>query len=502
MRNDIANRHRGDLGGRFTDGRLPAGVTVSIDALSANKPIGQHLAWMLLNLLARQADEIHELALIVPEGIAAADRLSPLIPPGLALDAALRAGVRQINPAVLHPQPGLRTQVAVRIGPGPLGEGDLVLAAGATGWAGYVGQAAAPAIGDGANPVGAYVAACLCAGEIFKFVRAMRPDSGDFIRSLWLDVYTLRVADAMPPPAPDLPDDLPVGSAILAGVGAVANGLLHTLYPLGGLRGDLTLLDGDPEGITDTNLNRYVLFGLPHIAALHLKASTAAALFGGRALHLLPVDDSWQAWRASRPDLPLDLVLSAVDKNSARHAIQDALPRVILGASTNEMRAQINRYDVFAGGPCLRCRNPVEVPVADDVVIERLRECNPAEREAEARRVGVDHAALELFLADPLAHCGMITSTAMQKFSGGADEAEWAVGFVSVMAGVLLAGEYLKLNLDPARTALDAARNTFRFQFWRPAKATVNTIVATPPEQQCRCQSPSFQRVVIRRAAG
>jgi len=54
-----------------------------------------------------------------------------------------------------------------------------------------------------------------------------------------------------------------------------------------------------------------------------------------------------------RRELDDEVVISAVDRNSARHAIQDALPRLILGASTNEMRAQVNLYDVI--GPHLIC---------------------------------------------------------------------------------------------------------------------------------------------------
>ncbi len=35
---------------------------------------------------------------------------------------------------------------------------------------------------------------------------------------------------------------------MVAGIGAVSNGMLHTLYPLTHLRGELTLIDGNPEG--------------------------------------------------------------------------------------------------------------------------------------------------------------------------------------------------------------------------------------------------------------
>jgi hypothetical protein len=258
----------------------------------------------------------------------------------------------------------------------------------------------------------------------------------------------------------------------------------------------MTLVDNDPQGITDTNLGRYVLFGLPHVATFHLKASTAAAMFAGTGITVHPVDRSWQEWYAENPEATLGMVISAVDKNVSRHAIQDALPRLILGAATNGMRAQVNLYDVFGGSPCLRCRNPVEVTVADDVIIKKLIGLPREERDAAARRAGISPGELEEFLADPRANCGKVSGTTLQKFAGVADEPAWSVGFVSLLAGVLLAAEYLKISVRGLRPAITARRNTFRFQFWRPADARTNAIVETPPEASCLCQTEMFRKAM------
>lgn len=496
MKPDVSNRHRGDLSGRLGNDRVPAKVTIEVDRGVALTAIGQHLTWMLLNLLARQSDEVWEIDLVVPEGVKPSARLSPLVPSGTDLEEILRVGVEEVHSGLLEPKSGSRSRVFVRVGPGPLAEdADFALAVSATGWAGYVGQVPAEVIGEGDNPVGAYVGACLAASEIFKYVRSMRDEAGAFVRRIWLDAFEMEVADE-PTPGPSLPSDLRLPTATVAGVGAVANAFLHVLYPLEGAQIDLTLIDNDPEGVTDTNLNRCVLFGLRHAATFHPKASTAAGLIENGALAAHPVDDSWQTWRGEHPDHPLDLVFSAVDKNSARHAVQDALPGLILGASTNDMRAQINLYDVLGDGPCLRCRNRPEARVSDDEVIARLKGLPPAEREHEARRVGIDPGILETFLSDPLRNCGLVGGATLQKFSGGSDEVEWAVGFVSVLAGVLLAAEYLKLGLSAARPALTATNNTFRFQFWRPDKAKVNVVVGTPPDPNCLCQKTIFRRAL------
>lgn len=359
-----------------------------------------------------------------------------------------------------------------------------------------MGQVAVDLIGEDEHPVGAYVAASLCAGEIFKFIRGMRNDYGAFAHQLWLDAAFLRMSIETPVSrGPLLPADLRLLSAVVAGIGAVGNGMLHTLYPLTHLGGELTLIDGDRKGIDVTNLNRYVLFGLTDAAAL--KASTASGLFTGSQLIMHPVDEYWQSWYSRKADRPLDLVISAVDKNSARHAIQNAYPRLVLGASTNEMRAQVNLYDLLHGGLCLRCRNPVEEAVPDDVMIAHLRRLSPKERLIEAERAGIDPSTLEAFLSDPHEHCGMISGETLQRFAGEDRQEEWSVGFVSLLSGVLLAAEYLKLSLDPGQVALDAQHNTFKFQFWRPDSTEANKIYHTPPERACFCQSSTSRSAMI-----
>jgi len=57
------------------------------------------------------------------------------------------------------------------VGPGTFGKADFALATTAYGWSGYVGQVLVDILGEVEHPVGAYMAASLCAGEIFKFIR-------------------------------------------------------------------------------------------------------------------------------------------------------------------------------------------------------------------------------------------------------------------------------------------------------------------------------------------
>jgi molybdopterin/thiamine biosynthesis adenylyltransferase len=493
---DIARRHRGDLGGRLADTRMPARVVVGLDQEAAQTATGQHLLWMLVNLLARQSVEIHQLELRLPHGVRAIPHLSPLVPQDVELREALNRGLDAIHPGMIDPKEHSAAEVFIRVGPGSLEPSDLALATTAVGWSGYVGQQVVDELGDDGNPIGAYVAACLCAGEVFKFVRAANADAAEAARNLWLDSFNLRIIDRLNT-GPNLPWELPLKDAVLAGVGAVGNAFLHTLYPLNGVNANLLMLDGDPHGIESSNLNRYMLFGRNHMGSP--KASSAAAMFNRSTLRISGVDEFWGPWRDMHPSYPLGLVLSAVDKNTARHEIQDALPELILGASTNEMRAQLNLYNVDKGGPCLRCRNPAETETPDEAIIARLKNMTLAEREAEALRYRVPPDRLEMFLTDPVKHCGLITGAALRLFAGDTDEVgEWSVGFVSALAGTLLAAEYIKQSLWPV-AALDARTNLFRFQFWRPENRRVNARATTPPDATCLCQSSLFKRALSSR---
>lgn len=447
---------------------------------------------MLASLLARQAFAVNRIVFNLPAGVPVRAPLSPLISPTGDFVDALREGLRLINPKVLVDNEISRSSISIRVGPGTQAPADFAISTSADGWSGYVGQQPTDQIGEDSNPIGAYIAAALSAGEVFKFARAMRVTSGSYAECLWLDGYKFCISDSARP-TPDLPAKPHLEPTTIVGVGAVTNGFLHTLYSIPRLCGDLTLIDDDKKGITKDNLERYVLFGLPQTAGLHLKASTAAALFDGTDLLVQPADCSWQEWYATNTQSALKMVISGVDKNSARHAIQDALPQVILGGATNDMRAQINLYDVTAGSACLKCRNPVERDVPDDVIISKLQVMSPQELSEEASRIGIDIDLLEEFLLDPKANCGKISGATLQKFAEVTEEPAWSVGFVSLLCGVLLAAEYLKFMVQGLDHALTAERSMFRFQFWRPADERTNTIVELPPEATCICQTNAFR---------
>lgn len=497
LNDEISNRHRGDLGGRLSRDNLPAKVIVVLDDWVASNETIQHLTWMLVNLLARQTDEVVSLEIRVSNAVPVMDRLGPLVPEGIGLRDALLTGIRRINPRVLTSSDNTVSTVSVRVGPGKLVEADYSIATTSTGWCGFVGQVPVTEISQDLNPIGAYIAASLSAAEVFKYIRSITPENVSLVDKLWFDAYRLELAD-QPLPGPKLPDRAILRSAVVAGAGAVANTFLHLLYGLSGYSVKLAVVDGDEKGIEGPNLNRYTLVGHAHVG--RSKASLVAELFARTGFSIQPIDEWWQAWRNRDRSYPLDLVISAVDTNKARHAIQDELPGLILGASTNDMRAQLNLYDIYRGGPCLRCRNPLEKATPDEQIINLLRQLSSVERIERATDLGINPDDLETFLSNPAKHCGVISGETLQRFNPNQDgqTGEWSVGFVSALAGTLLAAEYLKLSLF-GQTALDVHTNQFRFQLWHPANPRVNRKVSVKPEDTCLCQLPVFKRALQER---
>lgn len=491
--NDLGRRQRGDLDGRLQPAHRPEHIVIAAGDEVAASRAGQHLLWMLTNLLARQVDEVASIAFEFNGEPMVLDGISPLVPTGLELRPALHRGAVGINSALAAngSSPSLRIQVGL----GPTAPAQLLptLYTSASSWRGHIGTEAAPwACADG-NPVGPYAAACLAAAEVFKIARKVHPEFGSTPRRLWYDAWHMTVGDQMAD-GPALPAGAVGLPAVLAGVGAVGNAFLQTLYAVPGLRADIIAVDHDPEGIDVTNLNRYTLFCLDDLD--QPKASRAALKLKGSGLTIIPRDLLWQQWRAGYPDELRDLVVSCVDNNAARHAIQDSLPGLILSASTVDLRAQVIAFERVPAAACLRCRNPVEeAPGSDETVVQALRAATPELRAALATERGVRPIDLEQFLDDPQAQCGLISGETLRRFGPVAGAAHWSVGFVSAMAGVLQAAEYLKRSLEPGRPALSGSANMARVQFWHPA-ASVNTVCHWPAAPECLCQAPAHQAAV------
>jgi molybdopterin/thiamine biosynthesis adenylyltransferase len=456
MSEQVSSRHEGDAGGTL----LPFGETkkrkviISIAGGVAHLASAQHTAWMLTNLLCRSQGVVEQVGIICPAGVPMAGRVVPLASPGTDLLTALMEGGKEIG--VVPITTSSVGDYTITIGLKP--EAGAAFAAYGLGWCGGISPESIKAEELGAPstlPYGPYVAACLAAGEVFKEAR-IREEDYSRPTSVFYSVWSHQVSQA---PQAVGPAEITIAThALLAGVGAVGCAFLHALWSTSGVTGKLILADNDPAGLETTNLNRYALFGRASVGSQ--KATAAAALLSG-----LPISfDPHNTNANSLPTFP-SRVVSAVDKNTARHAIQLKYPARILSASTYNLRAELLRCGPPGIGACLACYNPEETVMPDEKVREQLIKSPDEALESFALQQGVSIGEIRKSLESP--QCGSLGERAISMLRPSHEQAAFAVGFVSVMAGTMLAAEFVKDHL-PIADVLSEEKQRAVFQFLNP----------------------------------
>ena len=459
----IGNRHSGTAGGALKFGGRPISVEIRLGR-DASRAAVQHSAWMLLNILCRLEGVVHTVRINCPPTIPARSKLSPLISESAGLREALLTGANAIGPA----QEGFATVELAGQHPS-----DVVVSVGFE----FCPEATFCAVGNGLCgglfsreitapetfshlTIGPYISACLAAGEMFRLVRL-----NSYVPERQLFLNALNYAHGADPVWSDLDLSCELRSVLLVGVGAVGSALLHALYPLP-LRGTIMAADNDSNGIERTNLGRYPLFGWASLGKA--KASESAELLLGTTFKLLPHDGSFEHFFGGG-DKPL-IVLSAVDTNSARHSLQEQYAPLILSASTHNLRAELLCCGPPSAGACLACFNPLEAEERTEEEIRALLRERPevVAQLCEKLRLNGDEVAAWIRERK----CSETGDRLVEELrTDDGTVAAFAVGFVSVLSGTLLAAELLKTITHNAGQ-LNETSNRAVFQFQSPAAST------------------------------
>lgn len=456
--NDLGVRHSGDAGGRLAAPTKRVHVGVVVERAAAEQVATQHVAWMLVNLLARLEGTVELISLACPE-TDLVGRISPLSPSATTLKETLLDGAGQIDGVPLRDEDPHDTDILLTVGPG--GRPSAGWRVFGEEFTGAISRDGIDGSGTGRLPIGPYVAACLAAGEVFRSTRlpeARYHPTG----SLSFSLLDYRLGDGHLDDHFALPDRLTLDFG-LAGVGAVGCALLQTLWACPGLGGRAIIADSDQKGVDTTNLNRCVIFDRRHVGLP--KATTAAALLKDCELLWEPVDGLYAP--DSIPRVPPTL-LSAVDTNHSRIALQEGFwPGRLFGASTLDLRAEICRLGPPGRGPCLCCFNPPEPTIPDGVRREALLRAGEEEMAAVAARIGSSVEDVRSWAEK--GECGQVDAAAISYLQQG-DEAEpmFSVGFVSVLAGVALAAEILKESAG-CPMPLNDEFGQVKFQFLTPS---------------------------------
>lgn len=476
-----------------------AGTKAGVVLVQVSEPMAaalgvQHLVWMLVNLLSRQFKVVGEVVLDVPATVLLHPEVAAFGAKETLLETLEECVCKVSGPHIKVARAGYGSQpdVALVIGNGmPVAPWHWRLYA--DGWRFFVGL-------DGEVPVtppqsglaiGPYLGASYAAGEVFKLLRGMKPGKGEFIRALFASAWTVSNADSWAELV-DGPASVEFGVLPhfhFAGAGAVAQAAALCLGS-SGFKGSCSTVDKDDLDLT--NDNRYALStrdddGASKVLMLHAYLQTHG--FECRA-----VPEWWETFVASggkfatNPEMralergyKFPIVLSCVDKNKPRHALQNALPQLLIGGSTDGLTAKASIFDLGAGTACLKCHNPLQ---SRNTVIEArrasLQMLEGEARQAYARELGLTEADVELLLS--AGGCGKLSEGDLDRFSAGAPE--MSVGFVSIAAGVLLVVQLLRyLQLGEADATKGGAMAVATFARARLRPLHVGN------DQSCECES-------------
>lgn len=516
----LRDRHSDTLRGALAplDSFSAGDVEISVGD-DASTLAGQHLCFWSANLLGRLEGVVERVRITVdaPYGtrdVALMAGVDPRNPGGgLSLVTALEAAaglaaphrIRRAQTLIESPNKTgegvVYSRIRLHVGSVSLPTSDprngdmthVYVAAGD--WVAHVGRKPGPGCDRLATlSFGPHAAAALGVGEIFRILRAtggLAEGPDHLTLSTWSCGLIASGRDDAPSRSvisAALEDGVP--HFVLVGVGAVGSGFLGTLWASGVRLPEADVVDGDSVSLT--NLNRYPLFGVKDVR--RPKASGAASVLdrvegAGRAGFKLRGFDMWWADYRKQSPQQIGLLVSAVDTNAARHQLQDSLPQVILGASTHELRAELDRYDLSnAESRCLKCGNPISVGETDTELRSRLLDLSDNELDREAEDRGLDPELLRRYVEDLRAGrngCAILSGAALDKLRHAAGEGAFAVSFVSALAGTLLAAQVVR-EATRMDSALTGPTSRAHIQLWRPA-AAVNGPRRATPEAGCWC---------------
>ena len=492
-------RHLIDLGGRLSE-QAPkrSSVGIKISREMAMRREGQLLLWMTCNLACRIKNVIGEIEVCVPPDIEiSAPRYMPFSSPDSNLKTGLQDALKLCarDCTVVFAKDDLRSflDAVILIGPSTTTHAKAGFVKNVTcdGWLAYMGDAkdlySLPRT-DSNNPFGAFSAACIMVGEVFKFIGGVKPDHGAMIDMLCFSAYEPKCHwkqwECLENPPMGKTANL--GQLQVCGAGAVAHAFCQALFPIDDLKGSLFFIDRSraancaDERIDPTNLARYIMAS--NLDEGKPKAELLAKMMSTTGIQVGFSDEGLEEY-VNRNAGSFSHVVSCVDNNYARHVIQDQIPKVIHGGSTEELRVQISIYDISSETcPCMKCYNPIEDRISDNDIRERLKERSVEQRKALATEKNIDHEKLEQYLQNP--ECGTLGNESIQKFAELDSGPEFSVNFVSALAGILLAAEVVKARNKSLKPVLDGKQKTdLYYRFW------TNTyhLGISKPKPRCWC---------------
>jgi hypothetical protein len=144
-----------------------------------------------------------------------------------------------------------------------------------------------------------------------------------------------------------------LGDAVLAGAGAVGNGLLYGLQHFN-VSGTLYVVD--PKDVHDGALNRCIWFTLDDLQRKKAEAIVERAQAAFPRLTLVPRPVTIKEFYRSQEAPPLTRLITTVDSRRARRGLQGEIPREVYDASTTAITEVVVHFNEQPSQyACLSC---------------------------------------------------------------------------------------------------------------------------------------------------
>lgn len=370
------------------------------------------------------------------------------------------------------------------------------------------------------NPVGAIVAACLGAAEVFKVafgpLITIPPTYVD--KSLVFSAFSYKVADYSNWQYLDNPEIGPpvLNDVTVFGVGSIGSSMLYSLSFIPDLMGTINVVDPDLK-LDVHNLLRYSLLTLGELRQNSETPFVKANWAKEKMIALCPnlvvnafVNDASGYISELPHDYKIDVAVSAVDGIPPRRDITDVMGRQTINAASGATNIEITRHRFNDGMACLFCRYVnSKSPLSQVQLYSEMTGLSP-ERIVQllAQEVLEESDIVELI------EKGKINEDESDKWIGNrlstlvnnrlygqvalANPGEAGVGvvtvaFVSLMAGALLAGELLKAKSFSWEDSWDG--NLYQQDLLhRPNEI----FMWEPSNEKCLCNH-SFRQMIYRK---
>lgn len=197
------------------------------------------------------------------------------------------------------------------------------------------------------NMLAALAAAAIAASELFRHVFSQFLPAGR--AGAAPGRFNLLTHAPTSTSLPDLPFDIPLGRIHLVGAGAVGQAAAYTLARVSA-KGTIVVVD--PEIITLSNLQRYVLAVDEDLGAS--KCGLVQRAFAKtKQIEIVSVEEPWNIDHQDTHNV--QVICAAVDTEDTRIALQASLPQVLYNAWTQPADIGWSRHEHFGAAPCLAC---------------------------------------------------------------------------------------------------------------------------------------------------